>query len=502
KRRAWDADCGKSPEDCMHERTEALTGLTGQDNPYYSSVDAWSFSVALHRAQAYYPARLNQEYPASDAPLEQARSAIRRHYYAYASNLIAQAYVYESDENFEAYFPLMPRNTDEMRETSLYYEDVYPITEDEEGFWHMHAWDACPGMEDESFLGYGSVAQWEAEEMDVCEVCEFSASRVGSVASASTNISNGFEYHYQIVAHEAQLYQQERARLAQESRAAKDPVEGVFETLSRLLKEAFDYRIEVYPPGNIGAIALVIDTSLINSASVVPNSLVSSSATLGPRFAVSAASLADDDANEADTVITHLLDGVFQGALASSIPGAALDIWSRFLCVYSSGHTSFLSHIETTLNSLPLLGAAGLGTWAAERLKSFVDDVGLAPPDLVSHKPVLVNSYHVARVDQNSFTSGLLSAKQAIGNAYGGLSQDPLSACVGIAGGMLLTAYDDWDATFVIARIELFGSSGPSIPLEVTLPTSMKGAGRSVIENVLSSLLAQTGQMVEVRRWE
>ena len=35
----------------------------------------------------------------------------------------------ESDDSFSANFPLLPRNTSEMKETELYTESVYPITE-------------------------------------------------------------------------------------------------------------------------------------------------------------------------------------------------------------------------------------------------------------------------------------------------------------------------------------------------------------------------------------
>lgn len=58
KQRAFDHDCGARPGWCMAERAETLAHMTGAQNPVFSSVDAWSFSVALRRAQAYYPARL------------------------------------------------------------------------------------------------------------------------------------------------------------------------------------------------------------------------------------------------------------------------------------------------------------------------------------------------------------------------------------------------------------------------------------------------------------
>ncbi|MFR1637835.1 MAG: hypothetical protein ACLSVD_00890 [Eggerthellaceae bacterium] len=38
--------------------------MSGSENPLFRSVGAWSFSVALKRAQAYYPRRLAVEAPA------------------------------------------------------------------------------------------------------------------------------------------------------------------------------------------------------------------------------------------------------------------------------------------------------------------------------------------------------------------------------------------------------------------------------------------------------
>ena len=502
KRKAFMADCGNNPSYCMYERAEALAGLSGQSNPHYSHVDAWSFSVALKRSQHYYAQRFSQEAPATDAIEEQARSAIRKRFYAYALEQVNQGYVHESSESFEAFFPLLPRNTEEMRQTNLYTEAAYPLTESADGLRHMHAWPGCPAAQEESSCGFGSVAELEAQGLPVCESCGFSASSVGHVASASTSIENGFEYHYQIVAHEAENYEREYEALARQSQQVKGPAESLFESVGQLLKNALDYRIEVCPPGHIGAIAIVVDTSGVSAADIVPNSLVGGQAYLGSRMAISAATLARDDANEADTVISSFLDGFFSDTYLGVISGAAFDIWSSFLVSYSKGNQALSERIKTVLNSLPLVGASGLGTWASNKFQNTIESAGLAPPDLVSHKPVLVNTYHVAAADQNAFTQGLLGAKQAFSQAYGGIAQDPLSALVGMAGGQLLSSYNAWDATFVIARIELFGEDGPSIPLEITLPPALKEAGGGFIEEAVNQWYVRSGQAVELRRWE
>lgn len=501
KQLAFLADCGDAPGYCMYERAASLAGLSGASNPLYHSVDAWSFGVALERARAYYQRRSYIEAPASDDVGEQARSAIRRHFYQFASEKLAEGYVYDTEDSFSAYFPLLPRNTDQMRSTSLYTDYVYPVSEDEEGFQVMHAWGGCPGMIGE-FAGYGSVSYLEEYGLDICAYCEFSATSVGKVASASTSISNGFEYHYQVVAQEAELYAKEREKLARLEEKVKSPVERLLDMLKDALSSAADCRIEVYPPGRFGAIAVVVDTADSAGRVLVGSGIVAAPPALGTRMAVSAATLANDDSSEVDTVVSSLLDGLASAGLDASLPSAVLGLWSDLLVAYARGTRSLVDGVSHLLDSLPLVGAAGLGTWAAQRLQTAIDDAGLTPTDLVSRKPVVVNTYHVAAQDSSSFSKGLLSAKQAVAGAYGGIAADPLSAVVGIAGGKLLSAYDDWDASFVIARIELLGPDGPSIPVEIALPSAVKNAGADTIQSALDAILGFTSQGVEVRRWE
>src|SRR5690606_19980654 len=97
KLRAFEHDCGFNPSYCMYERAATLAGMQGSDNPLFRSVDAWSFSVALKRAQAYYPRRLALEAPADGSVEEQARSALRKRFYAYAVEEMGRGYVREGD---------------------------------------------------------------------------------------------------------------------------------------------------------------------------------------------------------------------------------------------------------------------------------------------------------------------------------------------------------------------------------------------------------------------
>lgn len=209
----------------MYERAGRLAGLSGADNPLFASVDSWSFSVPLERARVYYRERLLSERPASDSAEEQARSALRKRFYAYAISELREAFVHETADSFSASFPRFPRNTEQMRATRLYTEPVYPVTVDGE-LPVMHAWDGCPeaGLVDY----YGSAEEWESGSFETCPACKFTASALGSVASASTSIDNGFEYHYDAVAQAAADYQKARADAEPLSRAAKGKAEGPF----------------------------------------------------------------------------------------------------------------------------------------------------------------------------------------------------------------------------------------------------------------------------------
>ncbi|MFR0869836.1 MAG: hypothetical protein ACLSGS_12915 [Adlercreutzia sp.] len=248
--RGFARDCGDNPSYCMYERAGRLAGLSGADNPLFASVDSWSFSVPLERARVYYRERLLSERPGSDSAEEQARSALRKRFYAYAISELREAFVHETADSFSASFPRFPRNIEQMRATRLYTEPVYPVAVDGE-LPVMHAWDGCPeaGLVDY----YGSAEEWESGSFETCPACKFTASALGSVASASTSIDNGFEYHYDAVAQAAADYQKARADAGPLSRAAKGNAEGLLDEVLAALGDAGAFRIKADPPERRGA---------------------------------------------------------------------------------------------------------------------------------------------------------------------------------------------------------------------------------------------------------
>lgn len=83
-REGWLADCGAYPEPCMRERAESLAGMGLAENPMASSVNTWSYSMAIKRAQTYYRLRAEFEAPGNSSVEERARSALRARFYEYA----------------------------------------------------------------------------------------------------------------------------------------------------------------------------------------------------------------------------------------------------------------------------------------------------------------------------------------------------------------------------------------------------------------------------------
>ena len=119
--------------------------MSGVDNPYFSSIDTWSFQAALSRSQQYYKVRYEIEQPQGSSIEEQSNSALRKNFYAFAVKTVGEGYVHETDNSFEASFPTLPKNTDEMRLTSLYSDAIYPKTQNEQGLFSLHAWEGCLG---------------------------------------------------------------------------------------------------------------------------------------------------------------------------------------------------------------------------------------------------------------------------------------------------------------------------------------------------------------------
>ncbi len=500
KRRAFEHDCGANPGYCMYERADRLAALSPQDNPLYKSVDAWSFSVALERAQAYYAARALREAPEGSSVEDQARSALRMRFYQYAAEELSRGYVRDDGDYFDALFPALPSNTDEMRRTALYTEAVYPCTVGEQGRM-LHAWEGCPAAS--GFSSRGSLAEMESERYAVCPLCGFDAASLGSVAAASSSIENGFEYHYGIVAEEAKAYEAARERQAPASRQVKDAAGEFFQRCGELAKTAWGARIEARPPGSYGAIAMVANVSSESTQEWFSSSFVQSGGSLGARAAIAGATLLEEPAGEAGSVVSSLLDTVQdQGGVMSGAADMLLTCWSSLLAAYSKGQSAVSAAVEDTLDGIPLASASGLGTWAARAFSEVIDGLGLAPADTDALKPVLVNTSYVAGADETGGFShrfivvkdAALSLPASSSSVFGSALTDVEQAAIGMI--------EEHDGVIEIATIRPLGDKGPSLPLTITIPPPVADAAKGFVSRAVDALKSLVAQVTGRRVWE
>ncbi len=498
KQRGFERDCGDNPAYCMYERAAKLAGLSDAENPLYQSVDTWSFSVALKRAQSYYAARYAAETPDASASVEdQADSVLRKRFYAYAVDELSRGYVNETQDSFEALFPELYCNTEQMRETSLYTEAIYPITSSD-GKQTMHAWSGCP--EAAGATSVGSIRDLDEGEFTTCASCKFTVSSLGKVPAASTSISNGFEYHYAAVVEAARDYEAARAVADPLTAEVKDEVGSLLDTCMSTLKKLGSQRIDATPPGYKGAIALVVNTGDLLTDRGFESLFVSAENTLGVRAAVSGSTLLEDSAHDGSSVITSLLDGFGQDA--GAVVGAArvvLDCWSGLLSAYAKGQSALTDAIKNALDWIPLSSVSGLGTWAAQALESLIETVGLQPADLDALKPVLVNTSHIASADDTTFSVTYQSVQNAalsMSSSSTGLFSS-LSEFVDSTAGDILSKIEDG---IEIAVVE-FPIGDITLPITLTLPSAITDSTKGLVEQCVEAISSLSETILGVKEW-
>ena len=416
KERAYQADCGNAPGYCLYERSSTLAGLSGRQNPFYHSVDTWEFSAAITRARAYYRLRYQREAPMDNSLAERVRSAARLQVYGYAVEMMRGAYArVDQDGRMDANFPQIPRTVAEVRGTSLYTEMVYPVGADG----NLHACASCPGC---SAVGRGSLAQQDGGAYGVCPYCDFSVKTVASVASASSRIQNGFEYHYRIIAEAAAEYQEASRSYAEKTRQAKSSASRAFDRLRSALEGFTAQRLDPKPPGRYGCIALVVDLSTHQAPPVFQTSLLSTPVQVGPRAAISASAMATDTADEGGDLLSSFFDKVqgegengFMGGIPRSVADKVFSLWSKLLQLYGNSVEGLEGMLDKILDAIPGARNTPLSRWSGKALGGFLEEIGFQPAVLDTPKPVVVNTSHVLAMDGSSFAQGMLAAKKAAG---------------------------------------------------------------------------------------
>lgn len=491
KLRAYLADCGNKPNYCMYERAEHLAGLKGAQNPYFSSVETWLFDYAFKRAEAYYAKRLSSEQAHNQTLDEQVRTFCRERFYTYAVAELDKGWCKTSPDGvIDAHFPLFPKNTDEVRQSSLYTENVYPLSAD--GV--LHGSPACPSYQSAGGAGKGSVEGLESGSHSSCSECNFAASTIGKVASASTSIDNGFEYHYRIVAEAAKEYQEASREYEEKTREAKESGEKSFDIFEEAMQALKAPRIVPRPPGHNGVIALVIDWESHAIPAGFTNPAVSNSGELQARMALSAAALAEEKAHENANILASFLDKAQADADAqgSSLSLSSLgvfddilSVWGSALLVYSQGGDAINQGLTEFLDGIPLVKSTPLSRWAQNALSETIDALGLQGADMDTPKPLIVNSMHVLRASDTQAAQGLLSAKEAY-SSLGGSGSGTLGGAM--VEGLTSSLYDkgaEWlETEFVLYEISFGDNTGlPRIPITLRLPEGFVQRGQSALQS-------------------
>lgn len=498
KERAFNADCGNAPDRCQYERAARLSSISSANNPVYASVDTWSFSVALDRARSYYRARLSEPAP-SGSVKDKASYHLRMRFYQYASSELTHGYANENGDAVSLYFPKLFRNTNEFKQTSLYTERVYPISPAtaEGGCAVIHAYSGCPAIN--SVVGHGSVQELDAGTYTGCEICNFCVESMGNIASASTNVSTGFEYHYEKIRQASLDYQQAMDELSPLKEEVKGKVNPLLDKLSDLLSGIGGQRIDAQPPGSVGCISLVVNNSR-NSADVGFESFfVGGGSTMGDCAAVSAATLVKDTSHKEDTIITSLLDGFdSHGGAALGAGRVVLDLWSGLLRVYEDGQSALSEALSSGLSSVSTNTLSGLGRWAADALSGVVSAAGLAPADTKVRKPVILNTGYVASADSGTFAVKFAQVKDSALAS----SSSSTDLFTGIMTSVSQEIFNPiLNSTFTVAEIE-FPVGDIKIPITITLPESIQEGAAGLAGGVQDAIASAVGSVTGLRVWQ
>lgn len=459
KERAWRADCG-SPGANMQERAASLSGLTAAENPDYASSITWEPVVGLRRARAYYRWRLAHEAPQGSSVEEQADSAARRVFYAYAVGEFDRARIEEDGGSCVVDVPLLPKNTAEMRATTVYTDARWPTTQEEGGL-TLHFSSSCPGATGPAGAA-SALAAIDAGSVRECGECRFSIGDVGKVPAASTSIENGFEHHLRAFTEALDEYGRARNEELALERRTREAAEGTGSAFDEALSSLSAKRPRIAPPGRSGCVGLAV-----SGEATTPDGLASDFAAapdLGRRGAVAAAVLAPEPATQENNVLGSFFSGLKERCGedgAAGLVDSVMDLWGRLLVSYGDVAKGASDMMDGLLGNLDGLGGGAIGSWLSERLSGCVEMLGIQPVDLRLKKPVLTNS---ANVLEAGGADGVLDAQGALRSITVGTT-DPaaLLEAAGYRAGEYLA-----QAELTIAEIPVPGTSA-TIPLTIRL---------------------------------
>ncbi|HBO62067.1 MAG TPA: hypothetical protein DD645_05325 [Olsenella sp.] len=185
-----------------------------------------------------------------------------------------------------------------------------------------------------------------------------------------------------------------------------------------------------------------------------------SSAELPAGAAVSAATLAPDEATADNNVLSSFFDAL--GAGDSLLGGAAdgvMELWGRLLVGYGSAYGNVAEAGGEFLDGLDGVLGGSVGSWLREQLKGVLRDAGLEPVDMRLRKPVLVSTQDV--LDQAG-----LERVSTVRELVGSLPDSASALDFARAAGLRLV--EGVGGSLTVAEVEIPGT-GLSIPLTVDL---------------------------------
>lgn len=465
KRRAWIADCGRDGFN-MQERAGALSSIAAAENPDYASSVTWDPQVGIERTRAYYRSRLASEAPQGSGAEAQADSAVRRVFYAYALEQFEGAYVVEQDGRVDMSVPLLPRNTSEVRGTSLYTDAVWPTTYEDDGL-VMHYGLACPGATGGAGPSISLAAQ-ESGSAHECDTCRFGVGDVGKTPAASTSIDNGYEYHLREYTLALQDYVAARNNELELERRAKEQASVAGESFEDALAALANKRPSIAPPGRYGCLALTVTGEL--AASDELHNPFAATGSVGARGALSASVLAPDGGTEDNNVLSEFFNSIEAqsgGQGAVGLIGSVMDVWGKLLVAYGDIGDGLASLFDELVGGLSAFGLNPLATWLSDTLDATVRALGFEPADLRLKKPVLTDSANVlAKTDLgNAADAQELLRSLPLG------SSDPVAVlqALGYEAEERIS-----ETTFTLAEIPMPG--GGTIPVTIRVKDFMKGA--------------------------
>lgn len=466
KERAWIADCGREGYN-MQERAAQLTELSGGDNPDYQSSVAWDPVVGIKRTRVYYRWRLDHEQPEGNSTEAAAQSAARRAFYRYAYAQFEHAGISEYNGSMASTVPTLPRNTREVRNTTLFTESVWPTSQESDGL-TLHYGRDCPG-----FTGTaGPIVSFAAAEGGLareCDVCHFSLSSVGEVPAASTSIDNGYEYHlneFTLALNDYVTYRNQELEL---ERRAQGEAETAADAFDNALEALSGMRPRIAPPGRYGCVAAVVA-----SAVEAPESLESSFATVadvGTRGAISASVLAKDTATKENNVLSRFFSTLEERTSSTGLAGLAgnvMELWGSLLISYGDMGEGLSAKFEQLVGAV---GSSGtVGTWLKKRLSTAVSALSLQPVDLSLKKPVLTDSSKVIAHADVPAVAKIQECLRSI--PIGTTDPTAITQAIGYELGEYVASQE-----FTLAEIPLPG--GGSIPLTIRLRDIVATGGDS-----------------------